>query len=105
MHQAVTEERKEYNTDEIKLGVTLQQHRGDRKMLTILGQFIKGVLSTFFTENFPYSLMIVAKREDSMCGKLHFLAAVQGEVVAAMTHQSSFVEHPGCSQLITSMPY
>lgn len=60
--------------------------RGDRKMLTILGQFIKGVLSTFFAKNFPYVLKIVAKKEESKCGKLHFLAAVQGEVVAAMAH-------------------
>lgn len=39
-------------------------------MLTILGQFIKGVLSTFFTEIFPYSLKITAKKEGSKCGKL-----------------------------------
>lgn len=60
---------------------------------------------TWVWGNCSFSLMIVAKKEDSMCGKLHFLAAVQGEVVAAMTHQSSFAEHPGCSQLITSLPY
>lgn len=73
-------------------------------MLTILGQFIKGVLSTFFTENFPYGLRIAAKKEDSRCGKPHLSAAVRGAGAAVLTHQSSSAEQPGCSQLSTSLP-